>query len=105
MLGGGVVDDVLYYLGVWGWGSRRTGKFGPDHWGSPCLVLVMVMSLIQKICRTARIFTYQSMLIVYQYFEQNVCIVYQSVNSLPLEVFTLIQIMNLKSLIRVMAMT
>ena len=43
--GGGVVNDVLYYLD-WGWlgggGGRRIGGVGPDHWGSPGLMIVVV---------------------------------------------------------------
>ena len=46
MHGGGdvmgvIVNDVLYYLAVGVGGMRRIGELGPDHWGSPGLVLVV----------------------------------------------------------------
>ena len=38
--GWGFINDVLYYLGLVG-GGRKIGEVGPEHWGSPGLVLVM----------------------------------------------------------------
>ena len=39
-VGGWVINDVLYYLGLGGGGGGLV-MVGPGHWGSPGLVLVV----------------------------------------------------------------